>query len=88
MKVNWIVDAGIAGFSDAVSYEWLMRFVEHRIGDGRINRLVRKRLKAGVMEEGELVSVEVGTPQEGGFLATAGKYPPPFLLPLRAEASP
>ena len=62
-KVNWIVDADIAGFFDAVSHEWLMRFVEHRIGDRRINRLVRKWLKAGVMEEGKLVSAEAGTPQ-------------------------
>jgi RNA-directed DNA polymerase len=41
-KVNWIVDADIAGFFDAVSHEWLMRFVEHRIGDRRINRLIRR----------------------------------------------
>ena len=54
-KVNWIVDADIAGFFDAVSHEWLMRFVEHRVGDRRINRLIAKWLKAGVMEEGELV---------------------------------
>src|SRR5467141_5405611 len=62
-KVNWIVDADIAGFFDAVSHEWLMRFVEHRIGDRRINRLIRKWLKAGVMEEGDLVTRETGTPQ-------------------------
>ena len=62
-KVNWIVDADIAGFFDAVSHEWLMRFVEHRIGDRRINRLIRKWLKAGVMEEGDLVSTETGTPK-------------------------
>jgi retron-type reverse transcriptase len=62
-KVNWIVDADIAGFFDAVSHEWLMRFVEHRIGDRRINRLIRKWLKAGVMEEGKLVTTETGTPQ-------------------------
>src|SRR4030088_2939094 len=62
-KVNWIVDADIAGFFDAVSHEWLMRFVEHRIGDRRINRLIRKWLKAGVMEEGELVPTATGTPQ-------------------------
>jgi group II intron reverse transcriptase/maturase len=62
-KVNWIVDADIAGFFDAVSHEWLMRFVEHRIGDRRINRLIRRWLKAGVMEEGKLVSTEAGTPQ-------------------------
>ena len=68
-KVNWIVDADIAGFFDAVSHEWLMRFVEHRIGDRRINRLIRKWLKAGVMEEGELVSAETGTPQGAPLLA-------------------
>jgi RNA-directed DNA polymerase len=62
-KVNWIVDVDIAGFFDAVSHEWLMRFVEHRIGDRRINRLIRKWLKAGVMEDGELVTTETGTPQ-------------------------
>ena len=62
-KLNWIVDADIAGFFDAVSHEWLMRFVEHRIGDRRINRLIRKWLKAGVMEEGKLVTTETGTPQ-------------------------
>ena len=62
-KVSWIVDVDIAGFFDAVSHEWLMRFVEHRIGDRRINRLVRKWLKAGVMEEGKLVSAQAGTPQ-------------------------
>jgi group II intron reverse transcriptase/maturase len=61
--VNWIVDADIAGFFDAVSHEWLMRFVEHRISDRRINRLIRKWLKAGVMEEGKRMSTEAGTPQ-------------------------
>jgi group II intron reverse transcriptase/maturase len=62
-KVNWIVDADIAGFFDAVSHEWLIRFVEHRVGDGRILRLIRKWLKAGVMEDGTLVPTEAGTPQ-------------------------
>jgi group II intron reverse transcriptase/maturase len=62
-KGNWIVDADIAGFFDAVSHEWLIRFVEHRVGDGRILRLIRKWLKAGVMEDGNLVPTEAGTPQ-------------------------
>jgi RNA-directed DNA polymerase len=62
-KVNWIVDADIAGFFDAVSHEWLNRFVEHRVGDRRILRLIRKWLKAGVMEDGNLVPTEAGTPQ-------------------------
>ena len=61
--VNWILDADIAGFFDAVSHEWLLRFVEHRIGDRRVIRLIRKWLKAGVMEDGQVKATEVGTPQ-------------------------
>ncbi|TAN47424.1 MAG: group II intron reverse transcriptase/maturase [Rhodospirillales bacterium] len=62
-KVNWIVDADIAKFFDSVSHEWLIRFLEHRIGDPRILRLIRKWLKAGVMEDGVVSPTEVGSPQ-------------------------
>jgi RNA-directed DNA polymerase len=62
-RVNWIVDADIAAFFDTVSHEWLMRFVEHRVGDPRMNRLIRKWLKAGIMEAGEFKVTEAGTPQ-------------------------
>ena len=51
-KVNWILDADYRSFFDTVSHEWLLRFLEHRIGDERILRLIRKWLKAGVLEEG------------------------------------
>ena len=51
-KVNWILDADIRWFFDSVSQEWLVRFVEHRIGDPRIIRLIQKWLKAGVLEDG------------------------------------
>jgi RNA-directed DNA polymerase len=61
--VNWILDADIAGFFDTVSHEWLLRFVEHRVGDPRVVRLIRKWLKAGVMEDGQLSATEAGTPQ-------------------------
>jgi RNA-directed DNA polymerase len=61
--VNWILDADIRGFFDSVSQEWLVRFLEHRIGDERIVRLVRKWLKAGVLEDGEWSVSEMGTPQ-------------------------
>jgi len=61
--VNWILDADIAGFFDAVSHEWLLRFVEHRIGDRRVIRLIRKWLKAGVLENGQVTPTEAGTPQ-------------------------
>jgi RNA-directed DNA polymerase len=62
-KVNFIVDADIAKFFDTVSQDWLIRFLEHRIGDKRIIRLIRKWLKAGVLEEGEIRTAEEGTGQ-------------------------
>ena len=62
-KVNWILDADIAGFFDTVSHEWLIAFAEHRVGDRRVMRLIRKWLKAGVAEDGEVKPGEVGTPQ-------------------------
>jgi retron-type reverse transcriptase len=61
--VNWIVDAEIRSYFDTVDHEWLIRFVEHRIGDRRVLRLIRKWLKAGVMEDGVLVATDTGTPQ-------------------------
>jgi group II intron reverse transcriptase/maturase len=62
-KVNWILDADIRGFFDNLSHEWMVTFLEHRIADRRILRLIRKWLKAGVSEEGEWSKTEVGTPQ-------------------------
>ena len=62
-SVNYIVDADIEKFFDRLSHDWLMRLVEHRIGDPRILRLIRKWLKAGVMEDGALTQAETGTPQ-------------------------
>jgi group II intron reverse transcriptase/maturase len=62
-RVNWILDADIRSFFDGLSQEWLVRFLEHRIGDERIVRLVRKWLKAGVLEDGEWSVSETGTPQ-------------------------
>jgi group II intron reverse transcriptase/maturase len=61
--VNWIVDADITAFFDTMDHEWLIRFVEHRVGDRRIVRLIRKWLKTGVMEDGEVKASKVGTPQ-------------------------
>jgi len=63
MKVNWILDADVRAFFDSVSHDWLIRFVEHRVGDPRVIRLIRKWLKAGVMEDGAITPTEAGTPQ-------------------------
>jgi group II intron reverse transcriptase/maturase len=62
-RVNWILDADIRSFFDTVSHDWLIRFVEHRIGDRRVIRLIRKWLKVGVMEDGAVTAGTVGTPQ-------------------------
>jgi RNA-directed DNA polymerase len=64
-KVNWVLDLDIKGFFDGLSHEWLVRFVEHRIADRRVVRLVQKWLRAGVLEDGKHLRVEEGTPQGG-----------------------
>jgi len=62
-KVKWILDADIRGFFDNVSHEWVMKFIEHRVADRRMLRLIQKWLKAGVSEDGEWSETNVGTPQ-------------------------
>src|SRR5256886_705395 len=62
-KVNWILDADIRSFFDEISQDWLVRFLEHRIGDRRIIRLIQKWLKAGILEDGVLTVSERGTGQ-------------------------
>jgi len=67
-KVSWVLDADIKGFFDTIDHEWLVKFLEHRIGDKRILRLIRKWLRAGVSEEGvseegQWSETTVGTPQ-------------------------
>jgi group II intron reverse transcriptase/maturase len=64
-KVNWVLDLDIRGFFDAISHEWLVRFIEHRIADRRVVRLIQKWLNAGVLEDGKRIRMEEGTPQGG-----------------------
>lgn len=64
-KVNWVLDADVCGFFDAIDHGWMGRFVEHRIGDPRVLRHIKKWLAAGVLEDGEWRQVEEGTPQGG-----------------------
>lgn len=61
--VNWIVDADIAAFFDEIDHDWMLKFLEHRIADSRMLRLIGKWLKAGVMEDGRRVGATKGTPQ-------------------------
>ena len=62
-KVNWIVDLDIRSFFDKLQHDWLIKFVEHRIGDRRVTRLIQKWLKAGVMEQGQWTETKEGSPQ-------------------------
>src|SRR5487761_1340071 len=62
-KVNWVLDADVRGFYDAIDQAWLMRFIEHRVADKRILRLIRKWLAAGVIEDGVWSASEEGSPQ-------------------------
>src|SRR6266540_2383165 len=62
-RVNWILDADVRNFFDRMSHEWTIKFVEHRVADRRILRLIQKWMKAGVLEEGQWSETKVGTPQ-------------------------
>jgi RNA-directed DNA polymerase len=62
-RVNWVLDADIRGFFDNLSHAWTMKFIEHRVADRRILRLIRKWLKAGVSEDGQWSETKLGTPQ-------------------------
>jgi RNA-directed DNA polymerase len=62
-KVNWILDADVLGFFDNLSHEWALKFIEHRVADRRILRLIRKWVKAGVSEDGQWSETDKGTPQ-------------------------
>ena len=66
-KVNWVLDADIRSFFDTLEHEWLMRFIEHRVADRRVGRLIQKWLNAGVLEEGHRTVSEVGTVQGGSI---------------------
>jgi len=64
-NTQWVVEADIKGFFDNVNHDWLMRFLEHRISDPVFLRIIKRFLKAGVMEDGTLSSSDTGTPQGG-----------------------
>src|SRR5206468_6114398 len=64
-NVNWVLDLDVRGFFDAIDHGWLVKFVEHRIADRRVVRLIQKWLNAGVLEDGKRMRAEEGTPQGG-----------------------
>ena len=64
-KIEWVLEADLKNFFGSLNHEWMLRFVEHRVGDQRLISLIRRWLKAGVLEDGEIHPSEEGTPQGG-----------------------
>jgi RNA-directed DNA polymerase len=85
-KVNWVLDLDIRGFFDHLSHEWLVRFVELRIADRRVVRLIQKWLNAGVLEDGKRMRVEEGTPQGGSVSPLLANVYLHYVFDLWAQA--
>ena len=66
-KVGWVLEADLKNFFGSLDHQWMLRFVEHRVGDPRVISLVRRWLKAGILEDGEIHANEEGTPQGGSI---------------------
>jgi RNA-directed DNA polymerase len=62
-EIGWILDADISAYFDSIDHDWMMKFLQHRIADKRVLRLIEKWLKAGVIEDGKRIEAERGTPQ-------------------------
>ncbi len=84
-KVNWVLDADICGFFDAIDRKWLVAFVEHRIADPRVLRHLKKWLEAGVMEDGKRIENEAGTPQGGSISPMLGNVYLHYVFDLWAD---
>jgi group II intron reverse transcriptase/maturase len=84
-KVNWVLDADIRSFFDRLDHRWLVKFIEHRIADRQVLRHVKKWLKAGVMETGQRVEQEEGTPQGGSISPLLANIYLHYALDLWAE---
>jgi len=85
-KVNWILDLDIRSFFDKLQHDWLVRFVEHRIGDQRVVRLIQKWLKAGVLEQGQWSETKEGSPQGSVISPVLANLYLHYVLDLWVEA--
>ena len=84
-KVSWVLDADIRGYFDAISHEWLEKFIEHRIADKRVLRHIKKWLNAGVLEEGAVTYDEEGVPQGGSISPLLANVYLHYVLDLWAD---
>src|SRR6516165_1662666 len=85
-KVNWILDLDIRSFFDRLQHNWLVQFVEHRVGDRRVVRLIQKWLKAGVMEQGQWSETKEGSPQGAVISPVLANLYLHYVLDLWVEA--
>jgi RNA-directed DNA polymerase len=84
-KVNWVLDADIRSYFNTIDHGWMQKFLEHRIADRRLVRLIMKWLHAGVMEEGKLHEVEAGAPQGAGISPLLSNIYLHYVLDLWAQ---
>src|ERR1700687_1963412 len=84
-RVKWILDADLRNFFGSLEHSWLIRFVEHRIGDKRVVRLIRQWLAAGVLEDGTWTRSETGTPQGGSISPLAANLYMHYVFDLWAQ---
>ena len=84
-KVSWVLDADIQGFFDSINHDWLMSFLEHRISDPRLLRLIKLTLTAGVMDQGCKSKTVVGTPQGAVISPLLGNIYLHYVLDLWVE---
>jgi group II intron reverse transcriptase/maturase len=84
-KINYVVEADIRSFFDTLNHEWLMKFLEHDIADRKYIDIIRKQLKAGILENGKLWVKEEGSPQGGGASAALANVYLHYVLDLWFE---
>jgi group II intron reverse transcriptase/maturase len=85
-KVNWIIDLDVRSFFDKIQHDWMIQFVEHRIGDKRVIRLIQKWLRAGVMEQGQWSETKEGSPQGAVISPILANLYLHYVLDVWAEA--
>jgi group II intron reverse transcriptase/maturase len=86
-KVGWVLEADVKNFFGSLDHKWMMRFVEHRIGDRRLISLIRRWLKAGVLEDGVVHPSNEGTPQGGSISVLLSNLYLHYVLDLWFERS-
>lgn len=84
-KVEWVLEADLKNFFGSLSHDWMLRFVEHRVGDPRLISLIRRWLKASVLEDGDVHSSEQGTPQGGSISVLLSNVYLHYVLDLWVE---